>query len=222
MAEAAATPATGPVPTTIAVRTPSKYAPSSSSSSSSSPSPPTPPAFAAPPLDWLHRTWAVTHSTLSMWRTAQNVRITYAPLAPHPSSGLARVDDLVEYESNKPGRAGVKTVAGVDTASSAAGDDGAWDWRGKGWLFFVSSHWEVLGWGERPLAGGAGVERWVVTWFAPTLFTKEGVDFYSDRPEGLSEETAATITAALAEGPLAEMVKKDMQAVDIKLPWQEK
>lgn len=22
------------------------------------------------------------------------------------------------------------------------------DWRGKGWLFFVSSHWEVLGYGK--------------------------------------------------------------------------
>jgi len=210
---------TAAVPTTIAVRPPSKHA---SSAPAASP-------FAPPPLEWLLRTWTVTHSTLGMWRSAQNVRITYKALPARPGSDLARVDDLVEYESNRPGRSGVKSVAGVDTASpanpttGAAAESGAWDWRGKGWLFFVGSHWEVLGWGERPLADG-GVERWVVTWFAPTLFTKEGVDLYSDRREGLSEETAREITAALEKGPegLAEMVKRDMQAVDIKLPWQEK
>ncbi len=198
-----------PAPTTIAIRAPSKYA-----SGAAAP-------FAAPPLEWLYRTWTVTHSTLAMWRTAQNVRITYAPLAAR-SGGAARIDDLVEYESNATAaKPGVKSVAGVDTAAAGA----SWDWRGKGLLFFVTSHWEVLGWGERPLAGG-GVERWVVTWFAPTLFTKEGLDFYSDRREGLSRDTAAALRAALdiddVPPPLAALVRADLQPVDIKLPWQER
>ncbi|KAK6225348.1 hypothetical protein QIS74_01395 [Colletotrichum tabaci] len=198
-------------PTTVALRSPSKYAPAP------------PPTFSAPPLDWLLRTWSVTHSTLSMWRDARNVRISYAPLDPKPD-GAARVDDLVEYESNKnpPGTGGVKSVRGVDTASSPA-DTTAWDWRGKGWLFFVGSHWEVLGWGEREIPGGER-ERWVVTWFAPTVFTKEGVDVYCDRREGLSEEGYREVLQALkgldAEA-VVQMVEKDMLPVEISLPWKE-
>jgi hypothetical protein len=161
-----------------------------------------------------------------MWRSARNVRITYKPLPPqNPStSGACRIDDLVEYEALN-GKGGVKTVAGVDTASKP-NDTGAWDWRGKGWLFFVSSHWEVLGWGERPLAGAdGGVERWVVTWFAPTLFTKEGIDVYSDRREGPSKETLDEIMASLKgldAKPVADMCEKDMQPVAIELPWKER
>lgn len=228
------TDANAVAPSTVTIRAPSKYVA-------------TPPreaegeddysaAAAAPPLDWLHRTWTVTHSTLGMWRSAQNVRITYSPLSPvrgGPSGQFTpRLGDLVEYESNRPGKkpAGVKTVEGVDTASGPRAHAGAWDWRGRRWLRFVHSHWEVLGWGRRPLrregAEGAGEEEelWVVTWFAPTLFTKEGVDFYSSRREGLSEATAAEIRQALEAGPkpLADMVKADLRPVDIKLPWQQR
>lgn len=97
----------------------------------------------------------------------------------------------------------------------------------------ASSHWEVLGWGERPLLHGAGgvgdmgdgVERWAVTWFAPTLFTQEGVDIYSDRKEGLSKETVDGIIKALKElkdaPKLVELVEKHMQEVEISLPWSE-
>lgn len=132
------------------------------------------------------------------------------------------MDDLVEYEKAS-GKGGVKTVAGVDTASGPS-DTGAWDWRGKGLLGFVTSHWEILGWGEREAAGSAGPERWVVTWFAPTLFTKEGVDLYSDRKEGMSPELASEILAglkALDAKPVVEMVGSDMQGVQIQVPWKE-
>ncbi|KAH6851175.1 hypothetical protein B0I37DRAFT_373371, partial [Chaetomium sp. MPI-CAGE-AT-0009] len=188
------------------------------------------------------RTWTVTHSTLKMWRTAQNVRITYGALpspSPTPANNnnqRARVSDTVEYEALS-GRGGVKRIAGVDTAA-AAGDTAVWDWRGSGWLFFVSSHWEVLGWGERvvpvpvPVQGGAGTEteteteRWVVTWFAPTVFTAEGVDVYSDRRGGASEGLVAEVLAELGrvcegKGKLGEIVGREMKEVAIKLPWKE-
>ncbi|RKU46955.1 hypothetical protein DL546_006027 [Coniochaeta pulveracea] len=200
-------------PTTITIRAPSKYSSSTTPASPQSP----------PPLEWLHRTWSVTHSTLSMWRSARNVRITYKPLPAHHSiSYLPRLDDLVEYESLS-GKGSVKTVAGIDTASSASSS--AWDWRGKGWLMIASSHWEVLGWGERPREGGDGTERWAVTWFAPTLFTKEGIDIYSDRKEGLSEETLGEIMAALKGcgiKAVEEMCNRDMRAIEIALPWKER
>ena len=130
-------------------------------------------------------------------------------------------DNIVEYEK-KNGKGGVKSVLGTETPDPVV--PAAWNWRGKGWLVIASSHWEVLGWGERLLANGQGVERWAVTWFAPTLFTKEGVDLYSDRKEGLQKETADDIIAALKrlEAPkLVELVEKQMMEVAISLPWKE-
>ncbi|KUI67123.1 hypothetical protein VM1G_02984 [Cytospora mali] len=203
---------------TITLRVPSKYSSSSAESSSSSST------FTNPPLDWLYRTWCVTHSTLSMWSRARNVRITYSPLPSHADSGSRpRVDDLVEYEKST-GKGGVRTVEGIDTAASESGSTGSWDWRGKGVLGFVTSHWEVLGWGEREVEGG-GTERWAVTWFAPTLFTKEGIDLYSDRKEGMSPALAGEILAALKglnAKELVGMVEMNMKEVEIKLPWMEK
>lgn len=198
-------------PASITINLPSKY-----SANKSGPSGPSP----SPSLDWLIRTWTVTHSTLTMWRSARNVRISYTKLPPKGGDdGPARVDDLVEYEPSK--KTGVlKTIEGVDTASA----DGGWDWRGKGWLSFVSSHWEVLAWGEATTEDGS-TERWAVTWFAPTVFTKEGIDFYCDRREGLSEKTYAAVLEALKKveaKELVSMVKQDMQRVEIKLPWTEK
>ncbi|KAM0428940.1 hypothetical protein ACHAPT_006743 [Fusarium lateritium] len=190
----------------IKLEVPSKYAAST---------PAAPPA--APPLDWLTTTWTVTHSTLSMWRDARNVRITYK-LIPAQSDGRPRLDDLVEYEPTSKETVR-KTVEGIDTQVSAIG----WDWRGKGWLFFVGSHWEVLGWGEAVTADGVR-EKWAVTWFAPTVFTKEGLDVYCDRKEGLSEGTYAAVREALRgleAKKVVEMVERNMQPVEIRLPWVE-
>ncbi|KAK3490360.1 uncharacterized protein B0T23DRAFT_396539 [Neurospora hispaniola] len=219
----ATTPPTNSSPGgTITLRLPYKYTHSS----------PPPQTIPFPPLDFLHRTWSVTHSTLSMWRSARNVRITYRPLTP-TKDGRPRIDDLVEYESLS-GSGGVKTVAGVDTGNwdNIKEDMTSWDWRGSGWLFFVSSHWEVLGWGERKNEETGEVEeRWAVTWFASTLFTKEGVDIYSDRPEGgtkeLVEEVLGVLGEVLEEGGegtrgLKEMVERDMREVKISLPWKER
>lgn len=193
---------------TIQLTLPSKYSPAKTE----------PATQTTTPIEWFIRTWTVTHSTLSMWRTARNVRITYKTLPPRPD-GRMRIDDLVEYEPSN--QAGVlKSVAGIDTQSP---DGDGWDWRGKKWLFFVSSHWEVLGSGEEKTADGE-TERWAVTWFAPTLFTKEGLDIYSDRKEGLSEATYQKIDEALKNldaKVLVDMVAQDMKPVEITLPWKE-
>ncbi|KAK4213033.1 hypothetical protein QBC37DRAFT_286788 [Rhypophila decipiens] len=215
-------------PQSITIRLPSKY--------SSSPAAPESSSFTHPPLEWLHRTWAVTHSTLSMWRSARNVRITYKPI-PSSNGGPVQMDDLVEYEScsaPKPGdakfpaRGIVKAIGGVDTAAAANAGDGdtsSWNWRGRGWLLWlIGSHWEILGWGEREISGGEK-ERWVVTWFEATLFTKEGVDIYSDRREAGSPELVEEILGELKGLKGAEelvRICEDMKAVEISLPWAEK
>jgi hypothetical protein len=146
------------------------------------------------------------------------------------------MSDLVEYESlsSSKSNSSVKRVSGVDTASGSGSDNtGEWDWRGSGLLFFVRSHWEVLGWGERMVLGDEveggqeQVERWVVTWFAPTIFTAEGIDVYSDRREGGSEALVREVMEELkrvvqGSGKLAEMVEKEMREVAVSLPWREK
>ncbi|KAK5632562.1 hypothetical protein RRF57_008276 [Xylaria bambusicola] len=209
----------------ISLRTPSKYLADPSKASTTSDEP-----FVAPSNEWLYGAWTVTHSTLSMWRSARNVRITYTPRQPQPASTTSSPtdknsptvnDNIVEYEK-KNGKGSVKSVLGTEKPDPVI--PGAWNWRGKGWLVIASSHWEILGWGERPLSSGKGVERWAVTWFAPTLFTEEGVDFYSDRKEGLQKETAESIINALKQlqaPKLVDLVEKKMMEVAISLPWKE-
>ncbi|KAK4246946.1 hypothetical protein C7999DRAFT_14976 [Corynascus novoguineensis] len=231
-------------PQPITIRLPSKYSTSSSSTSSTTSS------FTPPSLSFLRRTWSVTHSTLKMWRSARNVRITYGSLPPSTSPSTKKgsgngngnrrecLSDTVEYEALS-GSGRVKRVLGTDTAAAGVeegkqGGTGAWDWRGSGWLFFVSSHWEVLGWGERREQGlgpngeeeEVVAERWVVTWFAPTLFTAEGIDVYSDRKEGGSAALVRDVLAELGKvcegkGKLGEIVAREMKEVAIRLPWKE-
>lgn len=106
----------------------------------------------------------------------------------------------------------MKSVVGIDkpvvaSASSAtvAQTDGsvdsevepraslAYNWRGKGLLFIASSQWQILGYGEEAGTGN----RWVVTYFAKTLFTPEGLDIYSRDKVGLRADTVADVRKAL-------------------------
>lgn len=168
---------------------PSSASPAPDHSSSSS-------SYTAPSLKWLHGTWSVTHSTLPMWKTKRNVRITYSPL----SSSSDKLDDLVTYQSSSPAskakqkRGKESSVHGTSTPTPGKG--GQFDWRGRGWLVIATSHWEVLGWGstspnrkgkvaaEGEGEGGEdGGYDWVVTYFSKTLFTPKGVDVYLRRRE---------------------------------------
>lgn len=99
-----------------------------------------------------------------------------------------------------------RSIKGIDTSDG----EGGWNWRGRGWLKVASSHWEVLGWGEK------GDERWVVTWFAPSLFTPAGLDIYCNKKEGISAELYKEVEAALESleaKELAELAKTEMKEV---------
>jgi hypothetical protein len=166
-----------------------------------------PPAeWTAPPLEWLEGTWSVTHSTLPMWRKAKNVRITYKILPGEPTL----LDDTVEsVPTQKSWMPQPREIKGID----APDGEGAWAWRGKGLLRIASSRWEVLGWGQRE------GERWVVTWFAPSLFTPAGVDVYSSLKEGISEGLYREVGGALKQleaKEVAELCKNEMMAVKIE------
>lgn len=120
------------------------------------------------------------------------------------------MDDTVEsVPTEKSWMPQPREIRGLDTPDG----EGSWAWRGRGLLKIASSKWEVLGWGERE------GERWVVTWFAPSLFTPAGVDVYSSRREGVSEGLYGEIESAL-QGlevkEVAELCKSEMMAVKIE------
>ena len=139
-------------------------------------------------------TWHVTHSSLATWKDKRNVRIQYKPLDPSsasiPKDNTDKVDDSVTYQSLKDTK--VQTVSGTDTAAGTG--RGEWNWRGNGVLKMITSHWEVLGWGEEDGTGN----KWVVTAFAKTMFTSAGLDVYSRDVGGLKAETLEAIKAGLA------------------------
>ena len=133
-------------------------------------------------------TWWVTHSSLPLWRSKRNVRISYTVLPSKSSptfdkpSPPARIDDLVEYQTLT--STATKTVHGTDTSHAKV--PCVFNWRGAGLLAVASSQWEVLGWGRSQQDPG---EEWMVTYFAKTVFTPAGLDGYSRRKGGVSQET---------------------------------
>lgn len=137
-----------------------------------------------------------------MWRKARNVAITYAPLSDDTNPKL---DDKVTYQGLQ--GSNVKTVAGIDTPAG----DGAWGWRGKGWLMIASSHWQFLGYGEGP--DGVG---WAVTYFQKTLFTPAGIDVYSRRRDGLTSEMLERIKLVLSENESEEIRKHVKELFEVK------
>ncbi|KAH0369659.1 hypothetical protein KCU65_g3159, partial [Aureobasidium melanogenum] len=174
-----------------------------------------PQAYSPPSLSFLQGTWHVTHSTLPMWKSKRNVQITYKALAPSTPDATPgqtdRLDDVVSYQALDSDK--VHTVHGVDKASGGIGVTDIWDWRGKGWLMIASSHWEVLGWADK----GAGQDSWVVTYFAKTLFTPAGIDFYSRGKEGLSEQTVQDIKAALARVDNEDVRRLSSELFEVKM-----
>lgn len=147
-----------------------------------------------PPVDHLSGVWHVTQSSLPLWSDKRNVTITYKALEPTTGKNqqvLQRLDDTVAYQSLTSGK--FKTVHGIDTACDEGTAD--WDWRGTGWLKLVTSHWEILGFGQD---SGSGVD-WAVVFFASTYLTPSGVDILSNSKEGVSAETLSAIKEALTK-----------------------
>ncbi|OXC67480.1 hypothetical protein AYX13_03989 [Cryptococcus neoformans] len=123
---------------------------------------------------WFMGKWGVVWSTLPMWKDKKDVTITYTPVARRCETRIVEFEDLVEYKTrSSTDGSKTNTIKGIDTLSP--GSNGAtFDWKGKGLLFFVHSHWEVLGYGKEVEQG----LEWAVTYFSKTLFTPAGIDIY--------------------------------------------
>lgn len=120
-------------------------------------------------------------------------------------------------------------MVGIDTACGAEGGSlGAFNWRGKGLLRLVSSHWEVLGWGyaeggersepqslstqpeaasdsldpppstTQPSDNNKEEDAWMITWFGKTVFTPAGIDVYARTKAGHAGWVVEKIREALA------------------------
>lgn len=145
-----------------------------------------------PSIDQWFGTWHVTHSTLPLWSDKRNVTLTYKSLEATTGSNQQvrqRLDDTVTYQSLTSDK--IKTIRGINTACNKGSAD--WNWRGKGWLKLVTSHWEILGFGQ-----DSGVD-WAVIFFASTYVTPFGMDILSKSKEGVSAETLSAIKEALTE-----------------------
>lgn len=138
--------------------------------------------FQPPEASFLHGTWRVTHSSLPMWKSKRNVRITYTPI-----DSTDQVDDFIQFQPLKADK--LRNIHGIDTPSSNA--PATYDWRGRGWLKIASSHWEILGYGTH------GDEDWCVTYFAKTLFTPAGIDIMKRDRASLSEGLVGGIKEAM-------------------------
>ena len=171
-----------------------------------------PTTFKLPPVDWIPPpidhwcgTWHVTHSTLPLWSDKRNVSLTYKLLEPTVGSNrqiLRRLDDNVAYQSLTSDK--IKTIRGVNTACGESTAD--WNWRGKGWLKLVTSHWEILGCGQ-----DSDVD-WAVIFFASTYVTPFGMDILSKSKEGVSAETVFAIKETLTknEDPVVKKLAGDL------------
>lgn len=158
-----------------------------------------------------------------MWKKSRNVRITYTAI---PSTQPAQIDDVVTYQSL--GAEKIKTVHGVDkpfdvpNTASASGTEGGevaslgYNWRGKGWLVIATSKWEILGYGDEEGTDNS----WVVTYFAKTLFTPAGVDFYS-RKGNLTSQTIESIKAGLA-GLGGDVAKLAVEVFEVQMDGDRK
>lgn len=161
-----------------------------------------------PSIEWLDGTWHVTHSTLPMWTKARNVQIKYTPIAQGSANASpVSLDDLVTYQGLDSDK--IKSLHGLGKPEEGGW---AWHWRGKGWLMIASSRWEVLGYGEDD-----SKNKWVVTYFAKTMFTPAGVDLYSRDPGGLAKETVEGIKKGLVGLGHEEVGKLANELFEIKM-----
>ncbi|KAF3146690.1 hypothetical protein TWF703_003961 [Orbilia oligospora] len=173
------------------------------------------PSSSLPPLTptALLKTWWVTTSTLPMWKSAKNIRITYTSI---PST--KNIDDIIHYNprngppatNSTPEEAEklvTKSIHGVDYPLSENEGDLTYKWRGKGLLFIATSRWQVVGYGGRDVrtvVGEGGEEvlegvEWVVTYFEKSLFTPAGVDVMTVAREGVDGEALGAIGEGLKD-----------------------
>lgn len=139
-------------------------------------------SFSAPAAEFLQGTWYASHSTMQMWKSNQNITITYTVL----DSPAGSIDDLMQYQpaaSNKQ-----KSVHGVDTPDPQVA--GRYTWRGTGWMKVWSTQWEILAFGDEE-------EGWMLTYFSKSMFSAAGIHIYTRAKNNISTSLLQSIKAEI-------------------------
>jgi hypothetical protein len=131
----------------------------------------------------LEGTWHVIATNFPMWLKGDKLRPRFIYSNVRTVDGREVFDDTVAYEQG--GRE--KTIVGVDTSDGP----GKYVWRGRGWLRFFVSRWEIL--------SVSPDEQCLALGFTKTLFTPAGFDLIARTPT-VSDEVYASMLASIG-GP---------------------
>ena len=145
-------------------------------------------AFQPPSSEQLLGQWFIVHSSLPYWSNKRNLQITYSRISTSDSS--TDLEDTITYQSTSSDK--IKTIQGVNTLAQSE-HQGAWDWRGCGWVKIVSNHWEILGHGNHE-AGD-----WIAIHTQKSFFAPAAIHVYSRVKDALPEEIKDTLTATLMQ-----------------------
>lgn len=131
--------------------------------------------------------WHVIATTLPMWTEGDRREPTFTYANLRRDGDRVRFDDTVGFVRD--GERG--TIEGVDTQHPEVPTH--FTWRGKGWLVFFTSGWDVVAVDR----GG----RWAAITFEATIATPAGMDLISRRSV-LDEGTIAEAVASLRGDPV--------------------
>lgn len=144
-----------------------------------------------PPTEKLLGSWHITHTTSPVWKDKRNVVVTYTALPSKSHSARPQLDDLITYQTLESRKS--QTMHGTDTPSAAG--LGSWTWRGNGWLKFVTSQWEILGYEALEREGKEG--SWLVVLAQKSLFTPAVLNVCTRGKDGLESERLEAVKVAL-------------------------
>lgn len=147
-----------------------------------------------PALYWLTGTWFIISSNFPMWLKGDKTHptFTYTLVGQGEQQKLL---DVVRYSKN--GK--IRKITGYDNLQDE--EKMTFVWRGKGWLFFAESNWQIR------LVDPD--KKWAVIWFSKTLFTPEGVDIIS-RSNALTDAELAHIKSLMQQD---EILKKHTETL---------
>lgn len=136
----------------------------------------------------LEGTWHVVATNFPMWTKGKRSDPRFIYSNARTVDGRAVFDDTVEYVEG--GR--TKTIVGMDTELSP----GKYEWRGRGWLKFFKSRWEII--------SIASDEQCLALSFTKTWATPAGIDIIA-RTKSLSEDAYASMLTAIGSPVLTRL-----------------
>ena len=116
----------------------------------------------------LSGTWFIISTNFPMWLDGSKTNPTFNYTITEKKGKTFLIDEVKYIKKGE-----TKTIKGFDYLDP--NNDKAFTWRGKEFLAIAKSHWEVKLLDDK--------SEWAVIWFSKTLFTPEGVDIISKKPQ---------------------------------------